>query len=277
MGYYSDLDIKFREQGKSPNVAHAIGLSYEELLELDYEFITEKTIDQKIKGYKLVLSDNTPEHIRNQIINLEDDRKTIYIEAYDLDFGSYYQYEYESISENDRHFEKFNLEINNLLLLSKIETESPKLKSILLRQIFIGIIGSLETFLSEVFIVLTLNNQKYLKDFVINFPDFQKTKFSLSDIFVQHDKISETAKKAMLDIIYHNLPVVKKMYELTFKINFPSIGGINKFIVKRHDLVHRNGKTKEGEKLEINIIEIESMVELIKVFAQEISSELKLI
>lgn len=277
MGYYSDLDIDLREQGKSPNIAHSIGLTYEELLALDYNFITEKTKDQKIKSYKLIISEDTPIHIRNKIINLEDDLKTVYIEPYEIKFGSYYQYEYESISENDRHFEKFNSEINNLVLLSKIETETPKLKNILLRQVFIGIIGSLETFLSEVFIVLTLSNRKYLENFVKTFPEFQKTKFALSEIFIQHDKISETAKKAMIDIIYHNLVIVKNMYNSTFEINFPEIGEVNKFIIKRHDLVHRNGKTKDGEKLGINNVEIESMVIIIKTFVNEISSELKLI
>jgi hypothetical protein len=277
MGYFSDLDIEFRQQNKSPNIADAIGLSYEELLDLEYEFITEKTKDNKIKSYKLILSENTPNHIKNKIINLEDDLITVYIEPYELNFGSYYQYELESMSENDRHFDKFNSEINNLVLLSKIETKTQKLKDILLRQIFIGVIGSLETFLSEVFIVLTLSNKKYLENFVATFPDFQKSKFTLSEIFTQHDKISETTNKAMLDIIYHNLPVVRNMYNSTFGINFPEIGDVNKFIVRRHDLVHRNGKTKDGGKITINNVEIESMVEVIKTFVNQISFELKLI
>lgn len=277
MGYFSDLDIDFRAQGKSPNIANVIGLTYEELLDLDYDFITEKTKDNKIKSYKLTLSKNTPTNIKSKIINLEDDGLTVYIEPYELDFGSYYQYEFESISENDRHFDKFSSEINNLLLLSKIETETSKLKDILLRQIFIGIIGSLETFLSEVFIVLTLSNKKYLESFVATFPEFKKSKFTLSEIFTQHEKIFETTKKAMLDIIYHNLPVVKNMYISTFEIKFPEIGEVNKFIVKRHDLVHRNGKTKDGEKLTITNAEIESMVEVIKMFVNEVSIELKLI
>ena len=81
----------------------------------------------------------------------------------------------------------------------------------------------------------------------------------------------------MIDIIYHNLPIVKNMYNSTFEINFPEIGEINKFIIKRHDLVHRNGKTKDGEKLDINNIEIDAMVGMIKTFVSEISFELKLI
>lgn len=277
MGYFSDLDIEFRAQNKSPNIANAIGISYEELLDLNYEFITERTRDNKIKSYKLILSENTPNNIKGKIVNLEDDLRTVYIEPYELDFGSYYQHEFESISENDRHYDKFNSEIDNLVLLSKISTESQKLKDILLRQVFIGTIGSLETFLSEVFIVLTLSNRKYLENFVTTFPEFQKSKFTLSEIFIQHDKISETTKKAMIDIIYHNLPVVKNMYNSTFKINFPEIGDINKYIIKRHDLVHRNGKTKDGEKLNIDNEEIDSMVKEIKIFVKEISSELKLI
>lgn len=277
MGYFSDLDIDFRSQNKTPYIANAIGISYEELLDLEYEFITEKTRDHKIKSYKLILSENTPEEIKQKIINLEDDNKTIYIEPYELNFGSYYQYEFESISENDRHIEKFNLEIENLVLLSKIETETIKLNNILLRQVYIGIIGSLETFLSEVFIVLTLSNDKYLENFVKTFPEFQKTKFSLSEVFTQHEKISEITKKAMLDIIYHNLPVVKNMYKSTFEIDFPEIGNVNKLIVKRHDLVHRNGKTKGGVRQAISNNEINSMVDIIKKFVEKIAVELKLV
>ena len=51
----------------------------------------------------------------------------------------------------------------------------------------------------------------------------------------------------MRDVIYHDLPKVSGMFRDALGIELPNIGEIYKSVFIRHDLVHRNGKTKDGD------------------------------
>ena len=145
-----------------------------------------------------------------------------------------------------------------------------------MRQIFIGVFGTLETFLSDTFINLTIESDEYLKSFVKSHPEFKQRKFELREVFDSYDAIRETAKKVMLDTIYHDLPKVKEMYSSTFKIEFPDLKDIIKQVTTRHDLVHRNGKTKEGAKVNIDKAVIDNLIKVVSDFAKEIANKLHL-
>jgi len=80
----------------------------------------------------------------------------------------------------------------------------------------------------------------------------------------------------MLEVIYQNLGKVQKMYESTFGINFPDIKELSTAVGVRHDLVHRNGKNKEGELTVISVETIETLLINIIDFVEQISIELDL-
>ncbi|MFV8345008.1 hypothetical protein [Flavobacterium sp. ZB4P13] len=275
MGYYSGLDFDFIKAGKNPFIADVLGISYEELLFLECEFFIDTCKNGLIQTYRVVFDKDSLKEILLKIDRLESGF-TAYIQPYELKFEDYYQSEYESISKNNRHLEKFNLEIDNLKELSKLKIEPTNLTNVLHRQICIGVIGTMETFLSEVFINLTMNNPDNFQRFVENHPEFKKRKFELREIFNQQDRIKQTVMEVMLDTIYHNLPSVKNMFISTFKINFPNIGEVYEYVMMRHDLVHRNGKTKDGKNVVTDEDAIENMIRCISEFIIEISKELNL-
>ena len=97
----------------------------------------------------------------------------------------------------------------------------------------------------------------------------------MNEIFSYCDKAEETAKNAMLEVIFHNLPKVSKMYESTFDIDFPDFSKIQRDIITRHDLVHRNGKTKEGHEVLVNEALINEVISRIKSFVNELDLQLK--
>jgi len=134
----------------------------------------------------------------------------------------------------------------------------------------------METFFSETFIKLVLSNQTFLKRFVKTNPEFGSRKFDLKDVFDAHMNIEETAKFVMLDTIYHDLPKVREMYRETFELNFPSIGDAIKCVKVRHDLVHRNGKSKAGVDTILNLEVISQTMDVIINLVKAVSTELKL-
>lgn len=97
----------------------------------------------------------------------------------------------------------------------------------------------------------------------------------MNDLLKYAERAEDIAKKAMLEVIYHNLPKVKNMYESTLGISFPDFSRIQKDIVIRHDLVHRNGKTKEGQKIAVDEAIVNEVICRIENFVNELDRNLK--
>lgn len=274
MGYHSELLIDMQERAQDYKLAEILGITVEELDELSYEIETDSSKDGLIYNYRVEFDiDNSNPDIIKKIKNLSD-RCRVNLQPYELDEDYYYDEELEAIFQNENHLKKFEGEISSLLSLLTISLADNNLKRILNRQIFISAIGTMETFLSEVFIIKTFDDKKYLKNFVNSHPVFKQTKFELREIFQEYERIEETAKKIILDTIFHNLPTVSNMYKDTFEIDFPSINDMYKYVMLRHDLVHRNGKTKDGDLVPIEDEDILKLTDDLKVFVRQIAKSL---
>lgn len=232
-------------------MADALGISWEELLELDYEIDANVSKDGLVYGYILQFSEETDPVILEKINGLDENR-TVRLAPWVMERRPEDEYELEAISENIDPKASFLNEINNLEQLLAINIDKEDVKDILLRQVFISMIGGLETYLSDTFINKVTGSAYFLERFVENHPEFRKQKFSLSEVFQEQRGIEEKARSVMVETIYHKLPIVKRMYEDTFAISFPEISALQKFVIQRHDLVHRNGKTTDGNKVPVS-------------------------
>jgi len=113
--------------------------------------------------------------------------------------------------------------------------------------LYANTITALETYLCDRFVSLVKSEDKHLRSFVQTFKDFQNETFNVSEIFKKYDEIETKSNDAMKDVLYHNLPKVSGIYRDTFGIQFPVFKEVMKSIRIRHDLVHRSGKTKDGD------------------------------
>lgn len=239
------------EESRYIQLADILGISWRELQELDYEITANVSKDGHLYSYIIEFSqENDPSAVKN-IKSLSEDWN-VEIAPWELERSEEDEYELGAIARNADYRMNFINELRDLDGLLGLETADTNLNGILLRQIFISIIGAVETYLSDAFINEVLSSSYYMKRFVQSHPEFKKQKISLSEIFYESLKIEEKAKTIMLGTIYHKLPVVKQMYQDTFDIKFPSIADMQKYIVQRHDLVHRNGKTADGEQIIID-------------------------
>ncbi|NEO74727.1 HEPN domain-containing protein, partial [Moorena sp. SIO3H5] len=181
----------------------------------------------------------------------------------------------EAILSNTTFHLTFLDEIENLRILNKLSVTNTKAKKTLKRHLYVGAIACLETYLSDAFINTVLSNQNYLNSFFTSFKDFKDQKLGMNEVLDIANKAEEIAKKAMLKVIYHNLPKVSKMYEGTLNIVFPNFSEINKAVSIRHDLVHRNGRTKEGQEINIDNMMVDDIISKVEKFISEIDQELK--
>lgn len=175
------------------------------------------------------------------------------------------------ISESSDHIIKFRAGTESIRSLMNIEISPGKLKNEHNCMLVAYLITVMETYLSDKIISEVLTSESLLKKFVKNNPDFSKQKFTLSEVFEQHDLIRETVEIYLLNQIFHRLDKVKKMYVSVFDIEFPKdLERIFHLINLRHDIVHRNGKTKFEKKIQINSKELLSAIEDVESFIYSI-------
>lgn len=270
--YLYDMENSYEEM----HLAKILGISFDDLRRLSYIIDSNQSEDGLVYNYIIEFNtEKSPVEVLSKISRL-DDRSTVYLEPWELDLSFDYDEQFDAITENKGFLKKFSEEISDLKKLSELEIIDDNLKLILNRQIFISTIGTMETFLCDAFINLTFDNDVYFKNFVLTHPEFKQRKFELREIFNEYENIRETAKKIILDVIYHNLPTVSQMYQDTFKIDFPRIKDVYQEVLKRHDLVHRNGKTKEGEIVETDTDAIAILINKITDFINEIAVKLNI-
>jgi hypothetical protein len=180
----------------------------------------------------------------------------------------------DAILSNTKFHQTFSQEIFSLKVLNNIKIADNNSQKALKRQIYIAAITCLETYLSDAFINTVLSSKEYLKSFFFSFKDFKEQKLQLNELFNYVERAEGIAKKALLEVSYHNLPRVSKMYETALDIKFPDFSKVQKDIVTRHDLVHRNGKNKVGEEIIVDEVMVNEVIFRIESFVNEIDRNL---
>lgn len=128
------------------------------------------------------------------------------------------------------------------------------------RLLFANVITVLETFLADTFINAVLNDESRLERFVATNPDFEKKTVKYSEILRAAGLFRQQVKAYLLDVVWHNLAKVQAMYRDTFDLDMaPVVANVARAVPKRHDIVHRNGRTKEGEDINISEEEVRGL------------------
>lgn len=243
--------------------ADYLGISYEELKEITYHeekvFVEMPGGGENLSHFLITFEENK-DKILNKIINHGHLNPTkvnaeFYISIYDPLPDEVWEFLFEDIEQYNDFISELNsleslLEKSTSWRLSEIENQ------ILLRQVYIGTFAALETCLQDTFIYLIENNENYKNDFIRNHPELAQRKIPLSeynDFKLKVDKIVEDIIKST---IFHNFKVVKNMYQDSIGIDFPPIQKLYKYLPLRHDLVHRNGKTKTGVKQDLELTQV---------------------
>lgn len=186
---------------------------------------------------------------------------------------------YESAYANAEFYETFSNSIQSLRLISNQEY-SPKIaiQHPLYRMIYASTITAMETYLCDAFLHKTLNSEQLIEKLLLSMHEFKERKYSITEILDWKNNIRNKVSDYLLDLVWHNLPKIVNLYENVLGIKFPpSIEKIHKYIAIRHDVVHRNGRTKSGRFHIIRLFELEALFNDIESFVKDIDEKLKLL
>lgn len=210
-------------------------------------------------------------------VNIDDIPDVDILEVIEIseEEDEYYNEQIESILSSSNYYDIFLHEIENLKELNNVDLKNPNLQKTLLRQLYSSIISCLEDYLSSTLIKEVLNIESNFKNFVKTNPKIKEQKFGLNNIYEELDKLTDVVKKELVDVIYHDLPKVRNMYQDSLKIQFPEIGDLMIIIKTRHDMVHRNGKDKDGKTIILSETIIDETIDRVQEFVMDIETRIR--
>lgn len=169
-------------------------------------------------------------------------------------------------------FRFFNEEITNLQKLNNQEIKT-ELVDILKRQIYIGVVGTMELFLCDFLYSMVLGYKVYFNRFCENTLQIVKLKKNSAN----EKDILNTVTKRILKNHYHRIEDINEIYKDILDIEFPSYEKLKKQIFARHSLVHRNGfPSKESKYLKVNNNMIDELITEVQMIVNHIMETKKL-
>ena len=144
-------------------------------------------------------------------------------------------------------------------IIEKIDVLDDESKRVIYRLLYANVIAKMELYLKDTLIKEVMRTEESKRRFVENYSEFKDSKFELADIYRKLDSIDSLIKKTISDLIFHQLYKIKAIYKDTIGVDIGDIGELSKAVQIRHDIVHRNGKDKEGKE---QIIQKEKVLNL---------------
>lgn len=206
-----------------------------------------------------------------EIIDYYENEKNISVKEISK---KYLNEEFEAILSNTKFYSTYQNSIQNLRDLNDIQTGDDELDGVLYKQIWVSVITVMETYLSDALINTVLNYEFFKKKFVMNFEKFSKRKFELNKLYKIEENIEDIIKSELSEIMYHNLPKLNGIYRDTLGVEFGDFERIQLAVLKRHDIVHRNGADKEGNTINIRFDEVEELIAEMDEFISRIDEHL---
>jgi putative zinc ribbon protein/HEPN superfamily RiboL-PSP-like protein len=173
----------------------------------------------------------------------------------------------------------YHVFLNNISTLRKLSEQDLKgrkrLKQPYYRMIYSSTITSLETYLSDAFYKKVSINNELLEKFIATNPEFGKRQYSLTEVIDWHKNLKERVTDYLFNIIWHNLPKIQNMYKDVLGVNFPEdISDLHRAVAIRHDIVHRNGRTKSGSIHHLDKSQLLNLISDVKDFVSYINRQL---
>lgn len=147
-------------------------------------------------------------------------------------------------------------------MLNQKELLEAELQDFQRMMIFTFCITTMESFLSDVFVRKVMANPECKEKFLSADKVLSEEKLLLSEIFKRQKELDVEVKKRLMDITFHHLPNVAALYKKVIGIQLNEIiRPLIPAVEKRHDIIHRAGRDKEGNPVGITVEEIRALID----------------
>jgi len=191
-------------------------------------------------------------------------------------FDDYVPYDAFEVYQHSRD----EIELIDLSPASLLPVKQP-----LLRMLYIQHVVMLEAYLSDRLINIILDDNEKLIALVGAIPQLRDSTPKLIDIAKDPEYVKKNAKAYLHEFSFHRFGEAAKLYRAVLKVNIfaddANAKEMDDITVKRHHLVHRNGRDNEGNVVSVNPLNVlrvralaDEMVERIETAYEEYRLEL---
>lgn len=177
--------------------------------------------------------------------------------------------------EDDEYYDKLlfkETHSDTKKAIEAVEKLSQEIKENLYRLLYANIISKLETFLCGTIVNYVLSCETHKRRFVQNYEPLATQKFQMSAIYAKYESLDIIIRGALTSIVYHNIEHVRKLFKKVADIELPNTKIVEEAITIRHDIIHRNGKDKEGNLHTITRKDVEMLSDHLLDFIYEVDS-----
>ena len=228
------------------------------------------------KVYDIVIRVNE-NHGYGEVIGLSEDSDIGVTECWDEE-EQYYIHLFKDLEGFEADRKSFHVFMESMKrvtdLLDSIKILPKGNRDALFPMLYVKVIAVMEAYLADTFILTVLKTEESKRIFVENFKDFKEKSFSFQDIFKQMENIDRIISDTLRDVVYHNLPRVREMYRAILKVQFGDIGNLMKAVNKRHHIVHRNCKDRDGKEVIVSEEDVLELMQQVSVFVKTIDDDL---
>jgi len=146
----------------------------------------------------------------------------------------------------------------------------------LARLLYANVITAMETYLSDTMKKQVLTREAIRRRFVQTSETF-KEKIVVQEIFRKLEALNEEIFQTIDTMSFHNLDKTAGLYKAVLDTKFPSahMADLKSAVEKRHDIVHRNGKTVQGKTVNVAMADVEKLIELVDFTIKHIDKQIK--
>lgn len=116
--------------------------------------------------------------------------------------------------------------------------------------LYANVITALETYLLDTFVLTLFKDESFKNSLLSNSSDFKSEKYTLKEFCEMGCDVDTVIKEKLFNMSWHNLSKAEVLYLCSFGVKFPVDREIlHKAVLTRHNIIHRNGRSKDGEEI----------------------------
>lgn len=171
------------------------------------------------------------------------------------DFLKSFSYELKDASSVFRHL--ITTVEDSCELLNSFRSTKSRIQDTFLRMLFVQLVTSLETYLQDTLTTEVIFNKESMRELLSNERILSEERIPLLTAYIDPYAVRSRVEQYLGSVLYHNLPKVNALFRIVFKFSLPYVDEehksyLHKAIQYRHDCVHRNGRTDQGDYITIS-------------------------
>lgn len=155
----------------------------------------------------------------------------------------------------------------------------PHSDDVINRMAFAGAIGAMEAFLGDLLVNSVFSDETALRRLLKGDRELKEMAISLSEILENPNVVIVKTRQYLAGLLYHNLAKIGVLYKLALGVDIlpdqAQKDRLFKAVLTRHDIVHRNGKDKSGNVIDLPTTRVVSTLDDVLNFVENVDKAVK--